>query len=139
MAREASGWTIRPAWFSVDAERPYGSTTTQEGDDENSARARAVTRGGCGAGRIGVRRTEDEPEGLLLGARPEPAGHGRLGDEQPDLPRRQRRSGRDRRRDDAGRVPRLLGGRVGRHLQDGRHRRDPLLERHAAELPERLL
>ena len=43
---------------------------------------------------------------------------------------------RDRRPDDAGRLPRLLGRRVGRRLHDPRHGREALLQQDAAELPQ---
>ena len=66
------------------------------------------------------------------------AGHGQLGVERPDLPRRHDRRRRDRRGEEAGRVPDLLGPQ----WKAGSRRRyatERLLERDAAELHHRVL
>ena len=63
----------------------------------------------------------------------------RLARQQPDLSRRQRRPGCDRRPGDAGRLPRLLGPPVGAGLPDRRHRREALLQQDAPELPQLVL
>ena len=78
-------------------------------------------RGGHrGVGRR-VRERPRQRQALLLGAGPVAAGNGQPVAERHHLPRRQRRPRRDRRPDEAGRLPRLLGRRVGRRLHDPRH------------------
>ena len=101
-------------------------------------RARATRRGRrLARGIHGLVRHQrpDEPEALLLGARPEPERHRRRLDlERPHLPRRQRRLRRDRRRAEAGGVPRLVGPTVVAGLHDRGHEREALLEQDAADV-----
>ena len=127
----------RPFHAQADS-LPGGNSNAflQAPDSHRSARRRRGprTRARRDLGAVG---RGHERQALLLVAGPEhpdarPAG------ERHHLPRRQRRSGRGRRPDQAVRLPHLVGHRVEGRLQDRRHRREALRLQDASDLPELL-